>query len=112
MFDEKLAQALVEEGFGKAQIAAKLGVSYSTVANNLKVKKSAVRKTCSKDHVRFGARVSELMVDKNYGVKLLSEKSGLHIAVISRILTGSQDVRFSEMIRLAEALGVDLKKLF
>lgn len=111
MFDEKLALELVKKGYNKSQIAAKLGVSYSTVANRLKIKKSPIRHSCSRYHTRFGARVSEVMVDKSVSVRVLSYRSGIHSTVISRILTGSQDARFSEMIRIAESLEVDLRDL-
>jgi transcriptional regulator with XRE-family HTH domain len=112
MYDEKLASELASKGYSKSQIAAKCGVSYSTIANRLKVKKSPFRHSCSSDHTRFGARVSSVMIDKDISVKALCVRSGLHHTIISRTLTGSQDIRFSEMIRIAKGLEVDLKELF
>lgn len=111
MFDETLALKLANEGYNKSQIAAKLGVSYSTVANNVKVEKKVFKKPCSVNHLRFGAKVSDIMVDKNINVKTLSLRSGIHTTTLSRILRGYQDVRYSEMLRITNALQIDLKDL-
>ncbi len=113
MFDLEKAKELAKQGYGKQQIASKLGCSYSYLTS--KLPSLGVRPfmlSCSLLHTRFGARVAEILVDRGYTVKTLSVKSGLHHTVISRILTGRQDIRLSEMDRIAKALDVDLKSLF
>lgn len=112
MFDEKIALEMAAKGYSKQLIAAKLGCAYSTVSSVVKkVKKSPMRATVSLLHSKLGSRISEILVEKNLTVKQLCFRSGLHASVVSRILTGSQDVRLSEIQRIAKALNVDIKLL-
>lgn len=119
MLNKQKVLDFAKEGYSYAQIASKLGVTYSVVWKVLKGENVVCtlketqpkRKPCSELHTRIGVRISSLMTDKGIELKPLSVYTGLHISVLRRALYGAQDLRVSDLEKIATALNVKITKL-
>ncbi|WP_342087731.1 helix-turn-helix domain-containing protein [Dyadobacter sp. OTU695] len=66
----------------------------------------------SKEIIRFGERVREIRLYRNMIQLDLGEAIGMERSEISKIENGKKNVEFNTMIRLAEALEVELSDFF
>lgn len=66
----------------------------------------------SKEIIRFGERVREIRLYRKMIQLDLGEAIGMERSEISKIENGKKNVEFNTMIRLAEALEVELSDFF
>lgn len=66
----------------------------------------------SKEIIRFGERVREIRLYRNMIQLDLGEAIGMERSEISKIENGKKNVEFNTMVRLAEALAVELSDFF
>ncbi|WAC12441.1 helix-turn-helix domain-containing protein [Dyadobacter pollutisoli] len=66
----------------------------------------------SKEIIRFGERVREIRLYRNMIQLDLGEAIGMERSEISKIENGKKNVEFNTMVRLAEALTVELSDFF
>jgi transcriptional regulator with XRE-family HTH domain len=71
-----------------------------------------VKDRYSKEIIRFGERVREIRLYRNMIQLDLGEAIGMERSEISKIENGKKNVEFNTMIRLAEALEVELSDFF
>ncbi|HZK52787.1 MAG TPA: helix-turn-helix transcriptional regulator [Desulfosporosinus sp.] len=57
-------------------------------------------------------RLCELRIKQGNTFKSLSEKSGVHYLVISRLESGTNTTRPANAVKIANALGVPFEELF
>lgn len=66
----------------------------------------------SKEIILFGERVREIRLYRNMIQLDLGEAIGMERSEISKIENGKKNVEFNTMVRLAEALEVELSDFF
>lgn len=66
----------------------------------------------SKEIIRFGERVREIRLYRNMIQLDLGEAIGMERSEISKIENGKKNIEFNTMVRLAEALEVELSDFF
>jgi transcriptional regulator with XRE-family HTH domain len=71
-----------------------------------------VKDRYSKEIIRFGERVREIRLYRNMIQLDLGEAIGMERSEISKIENGKKNVEFNTMVRLAEALAVELGDFF
>lgn len=61
---------------------------------------------------KIGNKLSLKFIDLGIDYLVLEEKTKMSRAKIKRIFCGTQDMRVSELLKICEALSVDLKDLW
>lgn len=58
---------------------------------------------------RLGARITALRLDKGLTHEQLAEQSGMFVGELIRLEKGRNNIRLTDLISVANALGVDIK---
>jgi len=61
---------------------------------------------------KFGKRIRDLRLQKEWSQEELADKAGLHRTYIGAIERGEQNVSIDNIERLAKVLGLTLERLF
>ena len=62
--------------------------------------------------IKFGKEIKKLRIDKDISQEEPAYKSGLNIALISRIENGKTNTTIDSLYKLAKALDIEIKDLF
>ena len=63
-------------------------------------------------HLRFGARVRELRVEREWSQEDLGNRAGIHRTYIGAVERGEQNVSLTNIVRIARAFDLTLAELF
>lgn len=58
---------------------------------------------------QIGARITALRLDKGLTHEQLAEQSGMFVGELVRLEKGRNNIRLTDLISVANALGVDIK---
>ncbi len=58
---------------------------------------------------QIGARITALRLDKGLTHEQLAEQSGMFVGELIRLEKGRNNIRLTDLISVANALGVDIK---
>lgn len=115
MLDIEEIKPYLDKGYSQIQIASILGVTPSRVRyvlrkNGLSSRKiGSAEKTISKRHVVLGTRLNLLLAELGISNYELSIKSNVSYQKTSRFMKGIQDLSLMEIMKICDALGVELR---
>ena len=58
---------------------------------------------------RLGARITALRLEKGFTHEQLAEQAGMFVGELIRLEKGRNNIRLTDLISVANALGVDVK---
>ena len=62
--------------------------------------------------IKFGQKIRDLRISKNYSQEVLADKANLHRTYIGMIERGEKNITLVNIEKIAKALEVNLKFLF
>ena len=71
------------------------------------------RKTeISEDIIDLGNRINEIIKQNNFKQKDVAHDAGLDVENLRKYIKGTQEMKVSTMLKIVEALKIDVKDLF